>query len=130
MLGHRRARQARLDGSSTTLWSAGGQWFSKGLAVVDDVAYFGRRPRAAGRRSGTGQSASRRLRPARRALLAHAALFPRADQRHLGAARRAHLLVARVQLDERRVSSMARGLGSGRGLMVPGYDVKRSVLGC
>ena len=29
------------NGSSTTLWSAGGEWFTKGLAVVDDVAYFG-----------------------------------------------------------------------------------------
>ena len=34
------------DGSSTTLWSAGGQWFSKGLAVVDDVAYFGVSPKS------------------------------------------------------------------------------------
>ena len=34
------------DGSSTTLWSAGSQWFSKGLAVVDDIAYFGVSPKS------------------------------------------------------------------------------------
>ena len=31
----------RADGGSTTLWEAGSEWFTKGLAVVDDVAYFG-----------------------------------------------------------------------------------------
>ena len=31
----------RRSGRSSTLWAAGSGWFSKGLAVVDDVAFFG-----------------------------------------------------------------------------------------
>ena len=34
------------NGSSTTLWTAGPGWFAKGLAVVDDIAYFGVSPKA------------------------------------------------------------------------------------
>ena len=112
------------DGGSTTLWEAGAEWFTKGLAV-DDVAYFGLRNAQARDRNFAAMELARSTSPPAAscgacAARAAAQRAPRPPQRHQRACARAHVLVARAARRSRARASPRRTTRPRRGCLVGG----------